>query len=79
MEITDIKQRLPILKLLAHYSIKPDPARVGAGKNNHIKYPFHDDDTPSCKIYPETNTYHCFACGKTGDVIQFIQSTIKTA
>jgi hypothetical protein len=66
MGINDIKQRLPILKLLAHYGIKPD-------KNNHIKCPFHDDDTPSCKIYPETNTYHCFACGKTGDVIQFIQ------
>ena len=66
MEINDIKQRLPILKLLVHYGISPD-------RNNHIKCPFHDDDTPSCKIYPETGTYHCFACGKTGDVIQFIQ------
>ena len=66
MEINDIKQRLPILKLLAHYGIKPD-------KNYHIRCPFHQDDKPSCKIYPETGTYHCFACGKTGDVIQFIQ------
>jgi DNA primase len=66
MEINDIKQRLPILKLLAYYGIKAD-------KNYHIRCPFHQDDKPSCKIYPETGTYHCFACGKTGDVIQFIQ------
>src|SRR5690606_23761615 len=52
--------------VLEHYGIKPD-------NNNQIRCPFHDDDKPSCKIYLDTNTYHCFACGKTGDVIQFIQ------
>jgi DNA primase len=66
MQIPDIKKRLPILKVLAHYNIKLD-------KNNHIKCPFHQDDKPSCKIYIDTNTYNCFGCGKTGDVIQFIQ------
>ncbi len=66
MQIPDIKKRLPITKVLAHYNIKID-------KNNHIKCPFHQDDKPSCKIYLDTNTYNCFGCGKTGDVIQFIQ------
>jgi DNA primase len=66
MEIQKIKRCLPILTVLAYYKIQPD-------KHHQIKCPFHDDDKPSCKIYPETNTYHCFACGKTGDVIQFIQ------
>jgi DNA primase/energy-coupling factor transporter ATP-binding protein EcfA2 len=66
MEINEIKHRLSILQVLAHYNIKPD-------KHNQILCPFHPDDKPSCKIYPATNTYHCFACGKTGDVIQFIQ------
>ncbi|ALO13895.1 DNA primase [Salinivirga cyanobacteriivorans] len=66
MQIPDIKKRLPIMSVLAHYGIKPD-------KNDHIKCPFHEDDKPSCKIYTETNTYNCFGCGKTGDVIQFIQ------
>jgi DNA primase len=66
MQIPDIKKRLPILKVLAHYNIKLD-------KNKHIKCPFHQDDKPSCKIYIDTNTYNCFGCGKTGDVIQFIQ------
>jgi DNA primase len=66
MEINDIKQRLPILMVLTYYKIQQD-------KHHQILCPFHQDDKPSCKIYPETNTYHCFACGKTGDVIQFIQ------
>ena len=66
MQIPEIKKNLPITKVLAHYSIKID-------KNKHIKCPFHEDEKPSCKIYPETETYNCFGCGKTGDVIQFIQ------
>ena len=66
MEIQQIKSHLSLLTVLAHYNIEPD-------KHHQIKCPFHDDDKPSCKIYPDTNTYHCFACGKTGDAIQFIQ------
>ncbi len=70
MEINEIKKRLPILTVLSKYSLKPD-------KNNHIRCPFHKDDKPSMKIYPETGTYHCFGCGKTGDQIQFIQDKEK--
>ena len=29
--------------------------------------PFHDDRTPSMKLYPDH--FHCFGCGRTGDVI----------
>ena len=66
MQIPDIKQRLPITKVLSHYNIKID-------KNHHIKCPFHQDDKPSCKIYPETGTFYCFGCGATGDQIEFIE------
>ena len=66
MQIPDIKKNLPISTVLAHYKIKVD-------KHSHIKCPFHKDEKPSCKIYPDTNTYNCFGCGKTGDQIQFIQ------
>lgn len=65
MEIQDIKARLSIETLLNRYHLEV--------KNSHCKCPFHKDDTPSLRIYPETNTYHCFGCSKTGDVIQFIQ------
>ena len=66
MTIKEIKAQLAITTVLAHYNIT-------INKNKHCLCPFHEDKTPSLKIYPETNTYHCFGCGKTGDTIQFIQ------
>ena len=66
MEISEIKQRLSILQVLLHYNLNPD-------RNNMLKCPFHADDMASMKIYPNTNTFNCFGCGKNGDVIEFIQ------
>ena len=68
MEIQEIKQRLSILQVLAHYGLKPD-------KNNRLKCPFHDDKTPSLQVYPKTNTWTCFSSNctaGTGDQIDFI-------
>lgn len=28
-----------------------------------------NDNAPSARVYPDTNTWYCFACGKTRDVI----------
>lgn len=70
MQIPDIKKHLSIQQVLSHYNIKTD-------KHSQIKCPFHQDDKPSCKNYLDTNTYNCFGCGKTGDVIQFIQDYEK--
>jgi DNA primase len=36
-----------------------------------VKCPFHTDDTASMKIYPNTNTFNCFGCGKNSDQIEF--------
>lgn len=33
--------------------------------------PFHEERTPSFAIYPEGNTWHCFACGIGGDALSF--------
>ena len=34
--------------------------------------PFHDDrDTPSMRIYTETNTWHCFGCDKGSSIFDF--------
>jgi DNA primase len=66
MEIQEIKQRLSILTVLAKYGLKPD-------KHEMLNCPFHEDKSPSLKIYPKTNTFNCFGCGATGDQIQFIE------
>ncbi|BCX15650.1 MAG: hypothetical protein KatS3mg097_542 [Candidatus Parcubacteria bacterium] len=38
-----------------------------------IKCPFHNDNHPSFTIYPKTNSWYCFGCGKGGNVISFIK------
>ena len=66
MEISDIKSRLSIQTVLNHYNLQ-------ANKNGMLKCPFHEDDKPSLKVYPDTNTFNCFGCDAGGDVIEFIQ------
>jgi DNA primase catalytic core len=64
MQLSEIKQRLSIHTVLKYYGLQPD-------RNNMLKCPFHADDKPSMKIYPQTNTFNCFGCGKNGDQIEF--------
>lgn len=68
MEISEIKQKLSILKVLSHYNLKPD-------RNNRLQCPFHNDKTPSMQVYPETGTWTCFSsnCSAgSGDQVDFI-------
>ncbi|MBW6480870.1 MAG: toprim domain-containing protein, partial [Bacteroidales bacterium] len=64
MQIHEIKHLLRIQTVLHHYGYKPD-------RNHMLRCPFHEDDKPSLKIYPQTDSFHCFGCGKSGDVIEF--------
>lgn len=34
--------------------------------------PIHDEKTPSCKIDPAAQLWHCFGCGAGGDVFSFV-------
>ncbi len=34
--------------------------------------PFHSEKTPSCTIFPDTQSFYCFGCGAGGDVIAFV-------
>lgn len=42
-----------------------------AGRKSSGLCPFHNEKTPSFHIYPETQSFYCFGCGKGGDVITF--------
>lgn len=69
MEIPEIKHRLTLEETLNHYHLKP--------KSNMLLCPFHEDKTASLQVNLEKNYYKCHACGKSGDVIQFVQDYEK--
>ncbi len=41
--------------------------------NTRCPMPDHDDGNPSFGVNTKTNTYNCFGCGATGDLIQLVQ------
>lgn len=74
MQIPEIKSRLSIETVLAHYGLIPD-------RNHRLLCPFHEDKTPSLQVYPKTNTWTCFSsnCNAgSGDQIDFIMKYENT-
>jgi len=43
------------------------------GKEFEICCPFHHEKTPSFKVSPAKQIFHCFGCHKGGDAIRFMQ------
>ena len=42
------------------------------GNNFTCCCPFHDEKTPSFSVSPQKSIFHCFGCGKGGNVLSFI-------
>lgn len=45
------------------------------GKEMAVLCPFHDDNNPSLIISPSKNVFHCFGCGASGTVIDWVMKT----
>ena len=65
--IQELKLRNDITEVISTYvSLKK------RGRNMVGLCPFHGEKTPSFNIYTETDSFYCFGCGASGDVISFI-------
>jgi len=49
---------------------------VSPNRAGFIRCPFHDEKTPSCKIFKD-NRFYCFGCGANGDVIDYAMKTFQ--
>ncbi len=68
----EIKSRIDIVDLIREYM---EVKAVGA--NFQALCPFHREKTPSFVISPEKQIWHCFGCGKGGDIFSFVMEMDK--
>lgn len=69
-DIDTVRDRTDLVELAAEVTkIKR------SGRSTMAVCPFHSEKTPSLSIDGARGLYHCFGCGKSGDVFRWVQET----
>lgn len=66
-----LKQMIDSVSLLDYISETYDVRRIN-DDSWAISCPLHTDKTPSLKITPSVNMFHCFSCGFSGTILQWM-------
>jgi DNA primase len=67
-----VKQQADIVRVIGEYvRLKK------TGQNFTGLCPFHQEKSPSFAVHPVRQIYHCFGCGVSGDVFQFVMELEK--
>jgi DNA primase len=67
-----VKQQADIVRVVGEYV-----QLRKAGQSFRGLCPFHTEKTPSFNVHPTRQIYHCFGCGKGGDVFSFVMEMEK--
>jgi DNA primase len=67
-ELERIKQEVSVQRLVEAAGIE----LKRMGRDLAARCPFHEDDTPSFKITPAKNLWHCLGCGEGGGPIDWV-------
>jgi DNA primase len=68
-----IERAVDAADMIAVVSARTPLRRVGARWTGRC--PFHEERTPSFSVNPDRKLFHCFGCGKGGDLIGFVRET----
>ena len=70
--VTEVRERTDIVELVNGYT----PLRK-TGRSFKGLCPFHQEKTPSFVVFPDSQNFHCFGCGKGGDIFTFLMEIEK--
>ena len=65
--IEEVRSRNPVVDVIGSYV-----HLTKKGGSYFGLCPFHNEKSPSFSVSPSRQTYHCFGCGKGGNVITFV-------
>lgn len=70
--VSEVRDRTDIVELIGGYvQLKK------AGRSFKGLCPFHGEKTPSFVVFPDSQNFHCFGCGRGGDAFSFMMGIEK--
>jgi len=66
-QVDQVRSAADIVKIVGDY------VKLRKSGSNYVGLcPFHQEKTPSFAVHPVKQIFHCFGCGKGGDVFKFV-------